>query len=316
MLQDLSRLREAIADAQAAYTRYETLKDAPSQLFCLMSIASSAVRLGDLELAASQVAVARSLFATNAIPALYYARILNAEVHIAWHRGDLAQSVTAAEELLAYASRHDIPHQRLYATVLLGHLERGLSNFAAATTHYDDATAIANAIGYDEYLPELALNRAWLHVLAGETEAAGDLLQRSADRMDVAQWMGANIVLAVASLCDGADSGSEELLTAALAYYSEIEVAAVVCAVHCYLALIAFRRGQQGVGQDHSNAALRWLNEHNLAWFARLVASGTAGGICRLRAPTLCGVCARDPSPLRAPSGRRGARAADRAAAP
>ncbi len=273
VLYERGPLSEAIQQAQAAYTLYETLKDAPSQLFCLISIASAATRMGDLEMATSQTAVARSLFATSAIPALYYVRILNAEVHIAWHRGDLTQAMMWAERQRDYASQHDIPHYRLYAAVLLGHLQRGLGDLAAAAGHYADATAIAESIGYLTYLPELALHQAWLHVLAGELEEGRELLQRSTDQMEVAQWMGANVVLAVIGLLAGAgagnsaDTGSEELLTAALIYHTEIEAAAVVCAVHCYLALSAFRRGWMAQGQEYGNAALRWLNEHNLDYF-------------------------------------------------
>lgn len=267
VLHDLGRLQAAIEFAQAAYIQFETIKDASSQLFCLMAIASAAVQMGQLSLAASQITVAHSIFATNTIPALYYARILNAEVHLAWHRGELAQAMACAVQLEQYANAQEVPMQRLYATVLQGHVARATAQYTTAATHYDRATAIAIAIGYDSYLAELALQRAWLHVLVGATEEARSSIQSTGDRMTIGQWMSANIILGVADLIDGAAGNGEELLASALTYHLDQEAATAACAVRCYLSVAAFRNGCTERGQASANAALRWLNEHHLAYF-------------------------------------------------
>jgi tetratricopeptide (TPR) repeat protein len=266
VLHDLGRLQAAIEFAQAAYIQFETINDAPSQLFCAMAIASAAVQMGQLSLAEGQIAVAHSLFSTNAIPAIYYARILNAEVHFAWHCGDLGQAMAKAMQLHQYASTQDIPHQRLYATVLQGHLQRGIGNYPAAATHYDAAATIATAIGCDSYLTELTLQRAWLQLLTGATEDARSMVQSAGDQMTTGQWMSANIVLGVADLIDRAAGNGEELLTSALTYQLDNEAATAACAVRCYLAVAAFRNGCNERGQVYANGALRWLNEHHLAY--------------------------------------------------
>ncbi|MCE7979705.1 MAG: hypothetical protein DYG89_00820 [Caldilinea sp. CFX5] len=267
ILHDLGRLQAAIDHAQVAYHQFEFTKEITSQLLCLIAIASAAVQLGRLDLAADQTTLARRIFATKTVPTLYYARILNAEVHIAWHRGQLLDAQKVADELCQYASVQEIPHQQLYATTLLGHLQRALGNYAEATAHYDTATALATKIGYDAYLTELTLQRAWLAVLTGATEVARAMLQQAATAMTIGQWMSANLVRGVADLLEGVTGHGEELLTAALSYQTEYEAAAVTCALHCYLALAAFRNGAAERGQHHAHAALRWLNEHHLAYF-------------------------------------------------
>jgi tetratricopeptide (TPR) repeat protein len=115
VLAALGAASQAIHHAQIAVALYETLKDVLSQLRCLATLAEAAVAAGDLELAASQIAVARSLFAAAVIPPRACAHILNVEVHLAWQSGNLAQAASAAEQLLRCCQ--DIPDRCLYSVV-------------------------------------------------------------------------------------------------------------------------------------------------------------------------------------------------------
>ncbi|MFM7583672.1 MAG: LuxR C-terminal-related transcriptional regulator, partial [Caldilinea sp.] len=265
VLAALGAASQAIHHAQIAVALYETLKDVLSQLRCLATLAEAAVAAGDLELAASQIAVARSLFAAAVIPLRACAHILNVEVHLAWQSGNLAQAASAAEQLLRCCQ--DIPDRCLYSTALSGHLARERGDWAAADSCYAAAARLAVKHGYLDYLSELAIHRAWRHVLAGELASARGLVQASAAQMTRAQWMAANVVLAVTAL-RGEGMGSGDLLTTVLAYAMENGAGPLVCAVRCYLALTAFREGETNGGKEHGAAALRWLNEHNLDYFA------------------------------------------------
>lgn len=268
VLHDLGRFQATIDHAKAANYRFETVKDVVSQFFCAMAIASAAVHLGNLKLAEEQTGIARNIFTTNTIPPLYYARILNSEVHIAWHYGNLTQALKSAVELEQYATAYNIPHQRLYATVLQGHLQRANGDYTAAAQSYNQAEVIANAIDHHTYLIELTLHRAWLQLFTGAIETARTSVQAAAEQMTIGQWIGANMVLAVADLLEGAGDNGAELLTAALAYQRKNEPEAGAGTLHCYLALAFFRNGDPERGQYYTNEVLRWLNEHNLAYLA------------------------------------------------
>ncbi|MBU6352368.1 MAG: hypothetical protein KGS73_19740 [Chloroflexi bacterium] len=255
---------QAVHHAQIAAALYETLKDMLSQLRCLATLAEAAVHTGDLELAASQIAVARSLFADAVIPSRVCVHLLNVEVQIAWQSGNLAQAAVWAEQ--QRSSCRDIPDCCLYSTALLGHLARERGDWAAADSCYAEAATLAVRHGYLDYLPELAIHRAWRHVLVGELEIAKGLVQASAAQMTRVQWMAANMVLAVTALLE--KTGSVDLLKTVLANEMENGAGPLVCAVRCYLALTAFREGEKNGGKEHGAAALRWLNEHNLDYFA------------------------------------------------
>ena len=256
-----------MAHAQRAAAAFQQLGDIPTEFLAHIRIVDAARAIGDFREAASRVTLARLRYQTGAVPAIYYARILNAELHIAWYRGDLCIAREQGETLLRYAAEQELPHQQLYARLLLGNIERGLGDYVAAERWYRATEQRAEELAHTAFRSWLALHRAWLCLLRDERRQAQAQVDTLLGQSDVGQWVGSNVIHAMLSALAGDDAVAEQIFASSLHYYAERGEALVVCALRCHLAYLFLRSAREEQARHELGQALGWLAEHDADYF-------------------------------------------------
>lgn len=289
----VSTHQESIQHARTATYLFRQLGDIVSEFMCTMAVASSAFIVGDFVEAVGWLEAAKRLYATGSVPTIYYARILNAEVHIHWFQGNFSRALVLGQQFYEFTEIHDTAHQhqRVYAAILLGNVQRALGNFTIAAEWYQRTREVVEAIGFSAYKPWVSLQEAWLCLLCEEYARSQEILELAVDQAVVSQWMSVRVVTAVLHLLTGDSTSAESLLTAALVYYQERGDEYAICALHCYLAYCSLQSADEGAAERNLDVAFNWLTTRNLCyvphwWYPKFMARLCAYALCHCPAHT------------------------------
>lgn len=287
---DIGLLYATPTYARQAHILYRTLNDTSGQLRALLRLISPLHHQGAFAEVATTLTLAKACLVDAVITDLDRARVLNAEIHFHWYRGQVAAALPLAEAYRQAVDRTPGSNFRVYARMLLGNLERERGHFAAAQAWYAEARQLINELQYPLYTPWVDAQQAWLALRQGDSEAALSQIYAALQTADLGQTMSFQVTLATAQLQKGQLAVTERLLTESLAFYEQSGDELAACSLHFYLALLAHRRGDAAMLTQELDRALGWLAQRHTDyapfwWHPALLSELCAQALARERYP-------------------------------
>ncbi len=264
---DIGKLQESLRYAQEALALYQAANDIPGQFYALVRLASASAHVGDYEQAASYLEMAKTYHTLGNLGQLEQARLLNLVIHLRWYVGNLETALQQAHQYCALVDGEEYSNFRVYARMLLGNLQRGLGEFAAAESWYGEARRLASQLNYERYLPWIDVQTAWLRILQNRLDEARALVYTSLKTSDLGQAMSFQLFLAVVELLEHQYHAAERLLRESFAFYEKSGDALTLCAIRFHLAYAALQEDHLAQAQPILAAALTWLAQRRLDYF-------------------------------------------------
>jgi ATP/maltotriose-dependent transcriptional regulator MalT len=261
---DIGLLPATATDARLALKHYRTVGDRTGELRALLRLLLPLRHQGEFAEAVTLLTLAQECLSNGMATDLDRARVLNAEIHFHWYRGQLATALPLAEAYVALADRVPTSNFRVYARMLLGNLHRDLGHFDAAAQWYAHARQLIVELEYPLYTPWVDAQEAWQALVQGQWQRARTLIYAALRTADLGQSMSFQVTLALLHLQAGQVVVAERLLAEALAYYEQSGDELATCTLYAYQALIAHRRGQGETRRQQLTQAFGWLNKQHL----------------------------------------------------
>ena len=260
---DIGLLPATATYARQALKHYRAVGDRIGELRALLRLILPLRHQGEFAEAATLLTLAQECLSDGMMTDLDRARVLNAEIHFHWYRGQLATALPLAEAYVALADRVPTSNFRVYARMLLGNLHRDLGHFDAAAQWYTHARQLIIELDYPLYTPWVDAQEAWQALVQGQWQQARTLIYAALQTADLGQTMSFQVTLAIAQLQKGQLAVAERLLTASLAFYEQSGDELAACSLHFYLALLAHRRGDEAMLIEELDRAVGWLAQRH-----------------------------------------------------
>ena len=260
---DIGLLPATATYARQALKHYRAVGDRIGELRALLRLILPLRHQGEFAEAATHLTLAQECLSDGMMTDLDRARVLNAEIHFHWYRGQLATALPLAEAYVALADRVPTSNFRVYARMLLGNLHRDLGHFDAAAQWYTHARQLIIELDYPLYTPWVDAQEAWQALVQGQWQQARTLIYAALQTADLGQTMSFQVTLALLHLQAGQVVVAERLVAEALAYYEQSGDELAACTLYAYQALIAHRRGQAETRRQGLTQAFGWLNRQH-----------------------------------------------------
>jgi hypothetical protein len=117
---DIGLLPATATYARQALKHYRTVGDRTGELRALLRLLLPLRHQGEFAEAVTLLTLAQGCLSDGKVTDLDRARVLNAEIHFHWYRGQLATALPLAEAYVALADRVPTSNFRVYARMLLG----------------------------------------------------------------------------------------------------------------------------------------------------------------------------------------------------
>jgi tetratricopeptide (TPR) repeat protein len=264
---DFGRLAASVDYCRRAYIAYQTIQDIGGQCRALTRMAGLLVHLGDYAEAEAKLVVAKACFRLGDLGAMAWLRILNAELHLHWYRGHLADAMRVALEYLAQAEQVEHTHFRVYALLLVGNLARAKNDFAAAERWYTMARTVVEEVGFQRYAPWLDVQMAWLRILQERLTDARLLLYSALRQADLGEAMSFQMGLAVINLLESQPRVAERLLRDSLGFYVDSGDELSGSAIRLYLTLALTQQERHDEALTMLAEALGWMAQRHIDTF-------------------------------------------------
>lgn len=264
---DTGRVAEGLWHAQRAAHLYHLQHNPAREFRALLVICSFAQNLGRYAVALDALSQARTCYESHHLESTHFEALLNAETHLAWYRGQLAEALTLAQTWVRFSQGGGFRRQRLYAHWMMGNILRALERFALASDYYTQARQIAS-----EYTPNfirwIDAQESWLAVLQGDYPTAETLIQRALAVADEGQRMSFQVNLGVIELLTGRGEAAEPRLRESLAFYARSQDRQATCAITFHLAYLRIEQGARSATVVKLlRPELRWLESGDNAYF-------------------------------------------------
>ncbi len=264
---DTGRVAEGVGYAQAAAQEFHRHGSTLGEFRALLTVASLARQTGDFRAERDALVQARACYQTGRLEPYSFESLLGAETHLDWYRGELTGALEKAQTWLTIAQGSGYLRRRLYATMVLGNVQRALGRYDQALQTYQTARRIA-AESNPNFTRWIDAQESWVAALQGRLDDAALLAERALAPADHGQRMSFQVNLAVVHLLNGHWLAAEELLRESLDFYRRSQDQVATCAnTFCLAYGQIANKARAPVILELLQPDLRWLGGCDNAYF-------------------------------------------------
>lgn len=264
---DTGRVAEGWRYAQRSARQYRALRNHANEFRAWLAVCSFSRQLGDYPVALNAVEEARACYEQGQLESAAYEALLNAETHLAWYRGYLAEALATAQMWVRFSRGDGFHRRRLYAHWVMGNVLRALERYDQAHLYYEQARQIA-AEHTPNFIRWIDAQESWLALSQGDYVTAETLIERALAKADHDLTMSFQVNLAVIELLTDRWNQAEEHLRESLAFYQRSQDRQATCAISFHLAYLELERHVRPATVLRTlRPALRWLERCDNAYF-------------------------------------------------
>ncbi|MFZ1771810.1 MAG: hypothetical protein WAU00_21545, partial [Caldilinea sp.] len=264
---DTGRVAEGMGYAQRAAHQYHLQRNHAREFRARLTVCSLAQQVGAYPVALEALSQARACYEIGHLESASYEALLNAETHLAWHRGHLEEAFATAQMWVRFSQGSGFHRQRLYAHWMMGNILRAQARYEQASCYYEMTRQIA-AEHTPNFIRWVDAQTAWLAVLQGQYDEAECLIRQALAPADHGQTMSFQVTLGVIELLTGRRKEAEEHLCESLAFYQHSQDRQATCAIAFHLAYLQIsQRVRSSAVIKLLRAELKWLESEDNAYF-------------------------------------------------
>ena len=264
---DTGRVAEGVGYAQASTQEFHRHGSTLGEFRALLALGSLARQTGDFRTEREALVQARACYQTGRLEPFSFESLLGAETHLDWYRGELAGALEKAQTWLTIAQGSGYIRRRLYATMVLGNVQRALGRYDQALQTYRTARLFA-AESNPNFIRWIDAQESWVAALQGRLDDAAVLAERALAPADHGQRMSFQINLAVVHLLGSQWLAAESLLRESLTFYRRSHDQVATCAISFCLAYAQIAsKAHTAEILEVLQPDLRWLDGCDNAYF-------------------------------------------------
>lgn len=264
---DTGRVAEGRRYAQRAARQYRSQRNDASEFRAWLAVVSFSQQSGDYQGAFNALEQARSCYGQGRLESAAYEALLNAETHLAWYRGQLAEALGIAQMWVRFSLGSGFHRQRLYAHWMMANILRALERYDQ-WRHYYELTRQIAAEHTPNFIRWIDAQESWLALLQGNFIEAETAIQRALAVADHGLTMSFQVNLAVIEAQTGRWQAAEDRLRESLAFYQQSQDRQATCAITFHLAAVKLQQGARpSTVVKLLRTELRWLERCDNAYF-------------------------------------------------
>jgi tetratricopeptide (TPR) repeat protein len=264
---DTGRVAEGQLFAERAARQYRSQHNDAREFRAWLAVVTFSHHTGDYQRAFDALERARRCYERGRLESTDYEALLNAETHLAWHRGQLVEALAMVEIWVRFSLGSGFHRQRLYAHWTMANILRAMERYDQALHYYELARAIA-AEHTPNFIRWIDAQESWLALLQGDYAHAEAAIQRALTTADHGLTMSFQVNLAVIEAQTGRWQAAEERLKESLAFYQQSQDRLATCAITFHLAAVKVQQGARpATVVKLLRPELRWLEQCDNAYF-------------------------------------------------